>query len=445
MPAFYTVLVEVYVRHHPWGGSDKSSNGHRYDSIPIANGIIGAGMSCQLVHYVHEQHDKFFEVCARFDAIIVRCSPGQIAEDGGNQDMFNEGLQTMRRQGIQVWPSPNAVEFMEAKDALCKVATLNIGLKGALTYHTPEDFASAFARTIAFHPRTIKPSSASSGENVWIVKLKEGNYCKTFGERSCANDEALMLVEASDNHMEEHTLSEFVEFCLQGRTSKSGTWMSKSDGKYFDMKGGQLVDQGFCPKLEEGELQYNMVGKVLVSILHKAPLESGVVMGGIGANYKLYDPEEPKFRQLTEMFLQHDLENVMPCLGLTDEDMPLWWTADFVLTSLDGEAEQDKWVLQEFNCSCVGIKQCLAACCTNEAPFAKYTDITRDNLAEAQNIGAIIGNEAGSGSNSKHLISILPDFARSGAIWMTWRSLGAGMFCLQPGPKTLITRSSKMV
>lgn len=83
----------------------------------------------------------------------------------------------------------------------------------------------------------------------------------------------------------------------------------------------------------------------------------------------------------------------MPCLGLTDEDMPLWWTADFVLTSLDGEAEQDKWVLQEFNCSCVGIKQCLAACCTNEAPFAKYTDITRDNLAEAQNIGAIIGNE----------------------------------------------------
>ena len=37
--------------------------GTRYDSIPFANGMINAGMSCQLVHYVHEEHEKFFEVC----------------------------------------------------------------------------------------------------------------------------------------------------------------------------------------------------------------------------------------------------------------------------------------------------------------------------------------------------------------------------------------------
>ena len=37
-----------------WG-----NNGHRYDSIPIVNGMINAGMSCQLIHYTHEEHDKF--------------------------------------------------------------------------------------------------------------------------------------------------------------------------------------------------------------------------------------------------------------------------------------------------------------------------------------------------------------------------------------------------
>ncbi|CAE7685440.1 MDH2, partial [Symbiodinium pilosum] len=79
---FKTCLVGIYVRSQPFGGSDKSSNGHRYDSIPFANGMIGAGMSCQLIHYVHEEHEVFFDVVKNFDAIIVRCNPGQIKADG---------------------------------------------------------------------------------------------------------------------------------------------------------------------------------------------------------------------------------------------------------------------------------------------------------------------------------------------------------------------------
>ena len=54
--------VQIYVSGQEYGGSDKSSNGHRYDSIPIANGVINAGCSCQPIHYVPAEHDKFFEV-----------------------------------------------------------------------------------------------------------------------------------------------------------------------------------------------------------------------------------------------------------------------------------------------------------------------------------------------------------------------------------------------
>ena len=46
-PKFKTALLEIYVRSQPYGGSDKSSNGHRYDSIPFANGMINSGMSCE--------------------------------------------------------------------------------------------------------------------------------------------------------------------------------------------------------------------------------------------------------------------------------------------------------------------------------------------------------------------------------------------------------------
>merc|ERR1719169_400552 len=61
-PKFKTALCQIYVRSQKYGGSDKSSNGHRYDSIVFANGMINKGMSCQFISYVHEEHDKFFHV-----------------------------------------------------------------------------------------------------------------------------------------------------------------------------------------------------------------------------------------------------------------------------------------------------------------------------------------------------------------------------------------------
>jgi hypothetical protein len=43
----------------------------------------------------------------------------------------------MRKLGIQVWPSPDVMEFMGAKDALCKVANMNIGLVDTFAYYDP--------------------------------------------------------------------------------------------------------------------------------------------------------------------------------------------------------------------------------------------------------------------------------------------------------------------
>ena len=43
-PKFKGALCQIFVRSQPYGGSDKSNNGHRYDSVPFANGMITAGM-----------------------------------------------------------------------------------------------------------------------------------------------------------------------------------------------------------------------------------------------------------------------------------------------------------------------------------------------------------------------------------------------------------------
>eukprot|EP00913_Durusdinium_trenchii_P023907 g22452.t1 len=278
-PKFKGALCQIFVRGQPYGGSDKSNNGHRYDSIPMANGMINAGMSCQLIHYTHEEHDTFFTLCKKFDFIIVRCNPGQIKADGGDQQKFDDGMRALRKAGIQIWPSPDVMEKMGAKDALCKVATMNIGLEDTLAYYTPEEFAAGFKKTMAFQPRVIKQNRGSSGEGIWIIKLKEENYCKEYGERSCEDSEKLLLMEANDNHEEEHTVAEFIEFCVAGRTEKSGEWTSKGVGKYLEggkEAGGQLVDQRFCPRIVEGELRYNLIGDSLIGVIHKKPKEGGI-------------------------------------------------------------------------------------------------------------------------------------------------------------------------
>ena len=387
-PKFKTALVGVYVRSAPYGGSDKSSNGHRYDSIPFANGMINAGMSCELIHYVHEEHYTFFQTVRQFDALIVRCNPGQIKADGGSQEKFDDGMRTMQRLGIQVWPSPDVMEFMGAKDALTKIANLNIGLEDTLTYYTDAAFVDGFKKTMAFQPRVIKQNRGSSGEGIWIIKLKAGNYCSSYGERVCDDSEVLSLMEANDNHAEEHTVAEFIEWCIKGRTSKSGTWTSKGVGKYLEggkAAGGQLVDQRFCPRIVEGELRYNCVGPKLVGIIHKKPKEGGIsAVSGTGSIYTFYGPEEPKFANLTTNFLTKDMDKVMPALGLPNEPIPLWWTTDFILASPEGTpVEQEKWIVGEFNCSCVGISRCLAAYCKDDTPNACWDDITPEDKGEA--------------------------------------------------------------
>merc|ERR1719440_2403464 len=165
---------------------------------------------------------------------------------------------------------------------------------------------------MAFQPRVIKQNRGSAGEGIWIIKLKAGNYCSEFGERLCGDSEVLDMMEANDNHAEEHTVAEFIEFCVNGRTGKSGTWTSAGTGKYLEggkAAGGQLVDQRFCPRIVEGELRFNLVGDELVTIIHTKPKEGGIsAVGGTGSIYTYYGPKEKKFAGLTKNYLGDDIK-----------------------------------------------------------------------------------------------------------------------------------------
>jgi len=452
-PKKQTCVAQIYVNSHEFGGTDKSCNGHRYDSIPFGNGMIKAGMACYLVHYVHSQHDVFFGVMGCMDAILCRCNPGQIKADGGDQGKFDDSVRALQKKGIPVWPSPDVMEFMGAKDALTKIRNLNTGMADTGTYYTDEEFITGFKKTMKFQPRVIKQNRGSSGEGIWIINLKSKDYCKEFGEKTVEDSDELILMEANDNHVEHHTVGEFIAWCLTGRDdeAKAGKWESKGTGKYLEggkAAGGQVTDQRFCGRILEGELRFNMVNTVCLGVIHKVPAPGGMsAVGGTGSEYFFYDngvisdsklsscefvayvqneasadgnnhrcatDEGPKkveegthtkktinidLEALRKKMVEEDLPVLMKTLELPNEPIPLWWTADMINASLGDcwsavPVAEQKWVVGEYNCSCVGISKCLPAYCKADTPNVSWKDIPAGEAADATKYGDIVGVEA---------------------------------------------------
>merc|ERR1712087_946181 len=157
-----------------------------------------------------------------------------------------------------------------------------------------------------------------------------------------------------------------------------------------------MGDQRFCPRIVEGEVRFNMVGETCTGIIHKKPKEGGIsAVGGTGSVYTFYGPDEVLFTNLTDNFLKRDLEKVMPALGLASEPIPLWWTTDFINASPPGTpSNEEKWIVGEFNCSCVGISVCLPAYCKADTPVACFNDIPPGDRAEAKRMGDLMGQKA---------------------------------------------------
>merc|ERR1719420_627530 len=284
---FKLCVVEFNVPGAKNGGSDKGPNGHRIDSIPIANSVIEAGGACEIIKYSHDKHDEFAAKTADVDALIVRINPGQLSQGttAGTQKRFDALMNDYISKGKLVWSSQKVQTQMGAKDALVKIGKMKCGLPDTLAYYTKEELEKGFKETCAYQPRVIKQNRGSAGEGIWLcwlcdadkkVKANIDYPAKTFGEKSLEDGDMLKLMEMNDNHVEYHTVKEFLTFCVDGPDGEgAGTWTSTFPGKYLEggkEAGGQLVDQRLLPRIDEGEVRILMAGDTCQMAIHKKPL-----------------------------------------------------------------------------------------------------------------------------------------------------------------------------
>merc|ERR1711976_399874 len=180
-------------------------------------------------------------------------------------------------------------------------------------------------------------------------------------------------------------------------------------------------------RMLEGELRFNMVNTVCLGVIHKVPAPGGMsAVGGTGSEYFFYDngvisDEKLKTVEFTA-YVQKEKgadgnchrcateegpkkveegthEKKVKSIDLASEPIPLWWTADMINASLGKcwdavEVKDQKWVVGEFNCSCVGISKCLPAYCKPDTPNVSWKDIPAEEAGHATKYGDIVGKEA---------------------------------------------------
>ena len=375
--------------------TDKDKTGVRYDTMPIANGVIKTGNSCDILQYEVDKHDSFEAKLGKYDAFIVRVNPGQIdnAKKGGQQ-IFDAMMSKLASQGKPVWSSPDVQSKMGAKDALVQIKDLSCGLVDTAAYYSPEELEIGFKKSCAFQPRVIKQNRGSAGEGIWLCWLEGRPYCARFGDAMLADSDQLKLMEMNDNHVEYHTVGEFLAFCVDGPTSpKAGEWRSVFPGRYLaggKEAGGQLVDQRLLPRIVEGEVRMLMVKDTLFKIIHKIPDGGMSAVGGI-AKYAFYEPGCPEFADLEKKFISGDLPTLKKALDIEGQPLPLLWTSDFIPKDAeDGTPGKTEYVVGEFNCSCVGISQFGKAC----GPDKDLSFVDDVNFAEATELTDLMGRKA---------------------------------------------------
>jgi len=374
------------------GGTDKDRTGHRYDSTPMANGVKLAGAACDLLTYTPSDPEGFEKQLAAYDAYIVRINPGQLSQGQaveGAQETFDAMMMRMVSAGKPVWSSPAVQTQLGAKDALVMIKDLSCGLPDTAAYYNADELEVGFKQYAAFQPRVIKQNRGSAGEGIWLCWLEGKEYCAALGDAELEDGDNLKLMEMNDNHVEYHTVKEFLTFCVDGPEHKdAGEWKSTFPGQYLKggkAAGGQLVDQRLLPRITEGEVRMQMVKDELFAIIHKKPVEGGMSAVGGVADYTFYGPDAPEFADLKQKF-EADIPQIMDSMGLGSEPLPLWWTGDFI--PVDDHAAP--FVVGEFNCSCVGLSQFGAAC----GPDKYLDDVADDQLMEGYELVRLIGAKA---------------------------------------------------
>ncbi|RXJ00327.1 hypothetical protein DS745_12410 [Anaerobacillus alkaliphilus] len=310
------------------GGNDKGTDGLRPDTMPIVNSLKAVGWTAEVIFYTEAKKKELIEhIAAEADAYISRINPGNLDDESS----YFEMLRQLTNRGVVGLERPEVMMSYGAKDVLVKLRDTSLVPTDTFAYYNMTDFIENFPKHLAKGERVLKQNRGSTGEGIWRVELVNKEEVDINGALFTAQ---VKCTEAKDNQVYNFQLGEFMNFCEQ----------------YIEGENGMLVDMKFLPRIVEGEIRILMINDQPVNVVHKKPAEDADAFSATlfsGAKYRYDTPAD--WPVLIKLF-KEKLPMIIGILG--DYDLPLIWTADFILDT--DEHGNDKYILGEMNCSCVG-------------------------------------------------------------------------------------------
>lgn len=310
------------------GGSDKGKYGFRKDSKPIIESLADRGWTSEIIFYSDENRGEIYRhTLEKADAYISRVNPGNLPSEVGYFQMLRE----LVSNGVEGLPHPDAMVAYGAKNSVERLRGTDIVPEDVYTYYDFDSLKENFPKRLKNGVRVLKQNRGSAGEGIWRVEVLEPEKYK----KEIPLTAKLKLTEAKDNHTEEKTLQEFLEFCIP----------------YVEGDDGMLLDMPFLERIVEGEIRILMLRDNIVNVVHKKPASTKDAFSATlfsGAKYRYDSPEQ--WPDLVEV-VRKSVPVIQKKLG--NYDLPLIWTADFILDT-DKKTGKDKYVLGEINASCVG-------------------------------------------------------------------------------------------
>jgi hypothetical protein len=242
---------------------------------------------------------------------------------------------------------PDTILAMGTKEVLYRTRDLGWGTDTDL-YTSVEDFITRFPGRLAHSAvRVLKQHRGNAGIGVWRVQT-------TGPSTSAPTGETPVMVQSARHRggdVETTTLAEFMDRCA----------------KYFQFSvgHGRLIDQAFQPRITDGMIRCYLVRDEVVGFSRqyapgRSPTETDASrelipddrVFGLPSDKTMCPPETPEVQALRQHMQNEWVPEMRRTLGLTIDDLPFLWDADFLFGPHD-DVGNDTYILSEINCSAV--------------------------------------------------------------------------------------------
>jgi hypothetical protein len=281
---------------------------------PTAAALAEQGLEPEPCVYNDDFADEVLEQLEQCDAVLVWVNP---IEGGRDRTKLDAMLQEVAQSGVLVSAHPRTIKKMGTKDALFHTREMGWG-SDVRIYHQFDELVREFPKALqAGGPRVLKQWRGHSGQGVWKVTPQDAKTVKARHAQRGFVEETVAL-------------DKFLDSC---RPYYAGE--------------GHMVDQEYNERIGEGTVRCYLVLDRVEGFGYQ-PVNA-LVEGEPAPGQRVYSPSnDQRFQSLKKRLEGEWLGQMMELLGVSFNDLPLLWDADFMSAPYPRE-----WMLCEINVSSV--------------------------------------------------------------------------------------------